>query len=237
MAPPQEGDLHMSVPGKEIALDSHGATVHGFLTVPENAIGTVIFAHGSGSSRFSQRNNFVAGELQKAGCGTLLLDLLTEAEAHERGNVFNIPLLADRLTDAKLWLLAQIETGGAGQPAVGYFGASTGAGAALYAAAQSPQNVAAVVSRGGRPDLADESLGAVYAPTLLIVGGEDDAVIELNQKAFDKLACEKEMKIIPGASHLFLEAGTLEAVAKLAAQWFVVHFTAHKKAAMFPVPA
>ncbi|MEY4631456.1 MAG: hypothetical protein RIQ81_1576 [Pseudomonadota bacterium] len=228
----------MAVLEKEIEFESHGATLRGLLSLPDHATGTVIFAHGSGSSRFSQRNRFVASELQKAGCATLLLDLLGEGEAHERDKVFNIPLLADRLTDAKLWLLAGTELNqGAVPQAIGYFGASTGAGAALYAAAQCPHHVTAVVSRGGRPDLADECLGSVYAPTLLIVGGEDDAVIEMNQKAFAKLACEKELKIIPGASHLFIEAGTLEAVAELAASWFVTHFTAHKRSAIFPVPA
>ncbi len=230
----------MEFKSREIELDSHGARIAGTMTTPPEPVGVVIFAHGSGSSRFSQRNQQVAKTLQAAGCTTLLMDLLTDAETRDRNNVFNIPLLADRLTDAKRWVEAHPEAAGmapGSRPPIAYFGASTGAGAALYAAAQSPQDIVAVVSRGGRPDLADECLGSVYAPTLLLVGGADEIVIGLNQKAYQKLACEKEIQIIPGATHLFVEEGALEAVSDLAKNWLLRHFTAHRKAGMFPVPA
>lgn len=198
------------------------------LAVPAGARGVVPFAHGSGSSRHSPRNRFVARALQSAGLGTLLMDLLTppeEAEdAYTRHIRFDIGLLAGRLVRAAEWLAERRETRGL---PIGCFGASTGAGAALVAAAGRPDLVAAVVSRGGRPDLAGDALAGVRAPTLLVVGGDDVPVIELNRQAFDRLtAAEKQMVIVPGASHLFEEPGTLEEVARLAAAWFEQHLTA-----------
>jgi dienelactone hydrolase len=196
--------------------------LEGNLSLPEAARGIVLFAHGSGSSRHSPRNRFVARSLQETSLATLLIDLLTPEEeavdihtAHLR---FDIELLAERLTGATRWLMRQRE---ATDLRIGYFGASTGAGAALLAAAHMPDAVAAVVSRGGRPDLAGSALPLVRAPTLLIVGGEDTAVIRLNREAFDRLAlADKELRIVPGASHLFEEPGTLEEVARLAGEWF-----------------
>ena len=182
-------------------------------------MGIVLFAHGSGSSRLSPRNQLVAQTLQNAGIGTLLLDLLTDEEAADRENVFDIDFLAHRLGDATRWLKARPGTRGY---AVGYFGASTGAAAALAAAAQDLM-VCAVVSRGGRPDLALRHLAEVRAPTLLIVGGRDYGVIELNERAYNLLRCQKSFKIVPGATHLFEESGTLEQVAELASDWFVLH--------------
>jgi putative phosphoribosyl transferase len=190
------------------------------LNVPANAKGVVAFAHGSGSGRFSPRNQFVARALEDGGLATLLLDLLEEAEAEDRHKVFNIELLAERLQSAADWLSQQPET--AALP-LGYFGASTGAGAALVAAARAPAVVGAVVSRGGRPDLAGSYLSGVRAPTLLIVGGNDDVVIELNQQALGLLQSLKELVIVPGATHLFEEPGTLEQVARLAKEWFIRH--------------
>lgn len=190
----------------------------GILGLPADSHGVVVFAHGSGSGRFSPRNNFVARHLQQNRLATLLLDLLTEDEAGDRHNVFDIDLLADRLLLAKAWLEAEARTRNLG---IGYFGASTGAGAALQAAAREHSNVKAVVSRGGRPDLAESYLPSVAAPTLLIVGGHDEPVIEMNQTAFDLLTCEKELIIVPGATHLFEEPGTLEQVAEHAKRWFV----------------
>ncbi len=191
------------------------------LLLPPDAKGVVLFAHGSGSSRFSSRNRFVASVLQQAGFGTLLLDLLTAQEeqidlrtAHLR---FDIGLLAERLLQATAWVLGDPETSGL---PVGYFGASTGGGAALVAAARVPETVTAVVSRGGRPDLAGSSLDNVNAPTLLIVGSRDEAVIRLNQAALEQLSCEKKLEIVSGATHLFDEPGALDQVALLAAQWF-----------------
>lgn len=191
-------------------------TLDGILGLPADPCGVVVFAHGSGSGRLSPRNNFVANHLQQAGLATLLLDLLTEEEADDRRKVFDIDLLADRLLLAKSW----VETGQRtrGLPS-GYFGASTGAGAALQAAAREPANIKAIVSRGGRPDLAEPYLPSVTAPTLLIVGGHDEPVIELNQTAYDFLTCEKKLIIIPGATHLFEEPGTLEQVAEQAGKW------------------
>ena len=190
--------------------------------VPEGARGVVLFAHGSGSSRHSSRNRFVAGTLQQAGLATLLLDLLTAEEEEEdryTGHLrFDIGLLAGRLVGATEWLRGRPEA--AGLP-VGYFGASTGAAAALSAAARLPDAVAAVVSRGGRPDLAGDNLARVRAPTLLLVGGDDVPVIGLNRAALARLAAPvKELVIVPGATHLFEEPGTLEEVARLAADWF-----------------
>jgi putative phosphoribosyl transferase len=189
----------------------------GRLTVPEAATGIVVFAHGSGSSRLSPRNQHVARGLNEAQLATLLFDLLLPEEAEDRRNVFDIPLLATRLEEALDWLAE----GPLARLPVGLFGASTGAAAALIAAAERPAKVAAVVSRGGRPDLAAGALAAVKAPTLLIVGGYDDVVIELNEGALQMLECEKRMEIVPGATHLFEEPGTLDTVIELAADWFV----------------
>jgi len=195
----------------------------GILRLPAAARGIVVFAHGSGSSRLSPRNNFVADELRKAGIASLLFDLLTEAEAADRANVFDIDLLADRLAAATRWIRKHASTQGL---PIGYFGASTGAGAALVAAAEGHAEIAAVVSRGGRPDLARAALARVKAPTLLIVGGDDPEVIELNRAAQRALRCESRLAIVPGASHLFEEPGTLEAVVALARDWFLDHFPA-----------
>jgi dienelactone hydrolase len=180
----------------------------------------VVFAHGSGSSRLSPRNNFVAAALGDAGLATLLFDLLTEEEAADRRNVFDIGLLADRLILAAEWVLRQQAIRGL---PLGYFGASTGAAAALVAAARKPDLCAAVVSRGGRPDLAGAALPRVWAPTLLIVGGDDPEVCELNREAARQLFCKQELAIVPGATHLFEEPGALEAVVELAHSWFSDH--------------
>ena len=197
-----------------------GMALEGILGLPAVPRGVVVFAHGSGSGRLSPRNNFVARHLQRDGFATLLLDLLTEEEADDRRKVFDIDLLADRLLLAKGWLEADPRTQ---HLKIGYFGASTGAGAAMQAAAREPSNVKAVVSRGGRPDLAEPYLPSVTAPTLLIVGGHDEPVIEMNQAAYDMLTCEKKLVIVPGATHLFEEPGTLEQVAEHAGRWFVQH--------------
>lgn len=197
------------------------ATVEGMLEIPENAVGLVLFAHGSGSSRHSPRNNYVAGVLRAAGVGTLLMDLLTPEEDRDYSRRFDIGLLTQRLLDAARWVAEQEATR---DLPLGFFGASTGAAAALEAAAVLGEGARAVVSRGGRPDLASElALQKVGAPTLLLVGGYDDGVIDLNQLAYDQLRCEKEMVIVPGATHLFEEPGTLEAVAMRAAGWFAEH--------------
>jgi dienelactone hydrolase len=192
----------------------------GMLCVPRQAGALVAFAHGSGSGRLSPRNRAVAAALNAQGIATLLFDLLTPAEESDRANVFDIPLLADRLADAVRWL--QTQPAVASLP-VGLFGASTGAAAALVAAARLPHRIGAVVSRGGRPDLAGEALDAVRAPTLLIVGGADAGVIELNERAFARIAAPKALEIVPGASHLFPEPGALEAVIAHAARWFRAH--------------
>lgn len=189
------------------------------LGVPKGARALVIFAHGSGSGRLSPRNAFVAEALRGSGLATLLLDLLTPEEESRRSNVFDIPLLASRLSQAAAWARAEPET--APLP-IGYFGASTGAGAALMAAADD-EGVFAVVSRGGRPDLAGEALARVHAPTLLIVGGHDLPVIALNREARKKLKGESELVIVPGATHLFEEPGALDRVVALASQWFLAH--------------
>ena len=196
--------------------------LEGDLLVPDGATGVVLFAHGSGSSRFSSRNRYVAQSLRDGGLGTLLIDLLTQQEeavdmrtAHLR---FDIDLLADRLVGAIDWLSREPSTN---KLRVGMFGASTGGGVALVAAARVPDRVAAVVSRGGRPDLAGAALPRVKAPTLLIVGGDDVPVIGMNREAYDQMMCERRMEIVPGASHLFEEPGTLERVAELAREWFV----------------
>jgi putative phosphoribosyl transferase len=194
--------------------------LEGILGLPEASAGIVLFAHGSGSGRFSPRNNFVAQRLREAGLATLLFDLLTEEEAQDRGNVFDIPLLAERLSMATGWVNQDRET--ASLP-VGYFGASTGAAAALVAAASGAWPIAAVVSRGGRPDLAGPALAKVTAPTLLIVGGDDVTVLELNRAALAELHCEKHLAVVPGATHLFEEPETLETVVDLAGHWFASH--------------
>lgn len=191
--------------------------LQGILGLPEQPAGVVLFAHGSGSGRLSPRNTFVARTLQEGGMATLLLDLLEEQEAEDRRKVFDIDRLADRLLAATDWLSQHPATQG---QRLGYFGASTGAGAALQAAARSPASVTAVVSRGGRPDLAAPYLPQVTAPTLLIVGGNDVPVIRMNEEALALLTCPKELVIVPGATHLFEEPGTLEQVAELALRWF-----------------
>ena len=194
--------------------------LEGMLAVPEAAAGIVLFAHGSGSGRFSPRNNFVARALREAGFATLLFDLLTEEEAEDRGKVFDIPLLAERLSLATGWVKQDPDT--AVLP-VGYFGASTGAAATLVAVASGRWPVAAIVSRGGRPDLAGGALPQVTAPTLLIVGGADTVVLDLNRAALAELRCEKRLSIVPDATHLFEEPGALETVVDLAANWFATH--------------
>lgn len=210
--------------GKEEEVEPEVGPVRlaGYLTVPENAPGIVVFAHGSGSSRHSPRNRYVAGVLNGTGLGTLLFDLLTPEEELDRANVFNIGLLAGRLAGVTRWLRLQSRAAGA---AVGYFGASTGAAAALWAAAEPGAGIAAVVSRGGRPDLARPRLSAVTSPTLLIVGGDDEVVLDLNRRAQAELRCENDLAVVPGASHLFEEPGTLDAAAGLARDWFTSHLT------------
>jgi pimeloyl-ACP methyl ester carboxylesterase len=195
-----------------------GIALEGDLAVPEHARGIVLFAHGSGSSRRSPRNQFVARVLREAGLGTLLFDLLTQREDAVYETRFNIDLLAQRLSAATAWMTQQPVAASLG---VGYFGASTGAAAALIAAAELGPSIGAVVSRGGRPDMAEAALDRVTAPTLLIVGGLDDVVIDLNRQAFAGLRSEKRLVIVPGATHLFEEPGTLDEVAQLAADWFL----------------
>jgi dienelactone hydrolase len=208
----------------EVQIPAGRAVLSGNLTIPENAKALVLFAHGSGSSRRSPRNQFVARTLNRAGLGTLLFELLTpEEEAldiYTREHRFNISLLAERLVHATKWACQQEETR---YLHIGYFGSSTGGAAALVAAAEIPQDIRAVVSRGGRPDLAGDALPRVQAPTLLIVGGNDDVVIELNEMARDQMRCEVKLEIIPGATHLFEEPDALELVAKLASDWFSLH--------------
>jgi putative phosphoribosyl transferase len=205
---------------EEVTIDAGPVELSGHLTVPDDAVGVVVFAHGSGSSRHSPRNRWVARELNERGIGTLLFDLLTTHEEVDRANVFDVQLLAERLATVTGWLAGQPDI--ADLP-VGYFGASTGAAAALWAAADPGARVSAVVSRGGRPDLAGPRLGAVRAPTLLIVGGHDNGVIELNRDAAAQMRCEHVVEIVPGATHLFEEPGTLDAVADLAGRWFTRH--------------
>jgi len=205
---------------REVEIAAGAVRLRGRLTLPAGATGVVAFAHGSGSGRHSPRNRFVAGGLNRAGLGTLLFDLLTEDEEHDRANVFDIGLLAGRLSDVTRWLREEPDTEGL---AVGYFGASTGAAAALWAAAEPSARPAAVVSRGGRPDLAGPRLPEVTAPTLLIVGGADRQVLELNREAQAALRCESRLEVVPGATHLFEEPGTLERVTELARDWFADH--------------
>jgi len=208
----------------EVQIQAGRAALSGNLHIPDGAAALVLFAHGSGSSRHSPRNQFVARTLNNAGLATLLFDLLTPEEesidARTAELRFNIGLLAERLVHATKWAKQQEQTR---DLRIGYFGSSTGGGAALVAAVEVPENVGAVVSRGGRPDLADEALPKVQAPTLLIVGGNDDVVIELNEQARDRMRCEVKLEIVPGATHLFEEPGTLEKVAKLASEWFLLH--------------
>ncbi|RVX46935.1 dienelactone hydrolase family protein [Nonomuraea polychroma] len=198
----------------------------GDLIVPDAAQGIVVFVHGSGSSRFSPRNRYVASTLNQAGLGTLLFDLLTPEEETDRANVFDIGLLAERLLERTSWVREQPE---AKDLPIGYFGASTGAAAALWAAAEPDNAIAAIVSRGGRPDLAGPRLAAVRAPTLLIVGGRDPVVVELNEEAQRRLRAESRLTIVPGATHLFEEPGALDAVAEHARDWFATHFSAPQK--------
>jgi pimeloyl-ACP methyl ester carboxylesterase len=210
-------------------LEWNDVSLAGDLTIPAACAGIVLFAHGSGSSRHSPRNQFVARELNQGGLGTLLFDLLTEKE--ERIDAitaelrFNIPLLAERLTKAIDWTCSRLRLE---KPRIGLFGASTGAAAALVAAADRPEEVKAVVSRGGRPDLARQSLARVKAPTLLIVGQLDETVIELNEWARSQMTAETELEIVPGASHLFEEPGTLARAALLARNWFATHVPDHR---------
>ena len=213
----------MAIQEKEHPVTIRSATLSlsGFLGIPPHSKGIVLFAHGSGSGRFSPRNRFVARHLQQGGIATLLIDLLMTEEEDDRRNVFDIDLLADRVLVASAWLREDPRTN---EMAVGYFGASTGAGAALEAAARATFPIGAIVSRGGRPDLAERYLPHVTAPTLLLVGGEDYPVIEMNQQAYRLLRCPKQLTIIPGATHLFEEPGTLEQVAEEAMKWFQRHF-------------
>ncbi|HZR45056.1 MAG TPA: dienelactone hydrolase family protein [Candidatus Manganitrophaceae bacterium] len=208
-----------------IHIPAEGAVLEGVLAVPGGAEGVVLFSHGSGSSRHSPRNNYVARVLREAGLGTLLFDLLTEREDANYEARFDIDLLTRRLIAATRWFIEQDESRGA---AVGYFGSSTGAASALQAAAALGPAVGAVVSRGGRPDLAERALPLVQAPTLLIVGGYDLPVILLNRQAYDQMTVERELKVIPGASHLFEEPGTLEEAARLATEWFKRHLHAKR---------
>jgi putative phosphoribosyl transferase len=208
----------------EVKIHAERAVLSGNLNIPEDAVALVLFAHGSGSSRHSPRNQFVARTLNDAGLATLLFDLLTREEEaidmQTRELRFNIHLLAERLVHATKWAKQQEPTC---DLRIGYFGSSTGGAAALVAAVDVPQDVGAVVSRGGRPDMASDALPKVQAPTLLIVGGNDDIVIELNEHARDRMHCEVKLQIIPGATHLFEEPGALEKVANLASDWFVKH--------------
>jgi putative phosphoribosyl transferase len=217
------GTISTELKSRSVAIGQK--RLEGDVVLPRKAKGIVIFAHGSGSSRLSPRNTHVARQLQAQGLGTLLLDLLTEHEAYDRHNVFNIPLLAGRMVEAVRFARSDAELS---SPRIGLFGASTGAAAALVAAAQLPRDVAAVVSRGGRPDLAGAALRQVRAATLLIVGGADYGVIELNRDAFAVLTCEKRLEIVPGATHLFEEPGTLDKVVDLTALWFNAHFESAK---------
>ncbi len=206
---------------EDVEVEATGVRLAGHLTIPEAATGIVVFVHGSGSSRHSPRNRIVATQLNAAGFGTLLFDLLTAAEEVDRANVFDIEKLASRLNDVTAWLRDQP---GVRSAPVGYFGASTGAAAALWAAAEPDARIDAVVSRGGRPDLAEPRLAAVRSPTLLIVGDRDEIVLGLNKQAQQQLTCENRLAIVPGATHLFEEPGALATVTRLARRWFTAHF-------------
>ena len=202
---------------KQVTIPVDSVKLDGILALPKDAQGLVIFAHGSGSSRLSPRNRFVAGVLQNAGMGTLLFDLLTREEDEVYERRFDIPLLTVRLKAATLWARTQPEME---KLKIGYFGASTGTAVALVVAAELGDTIKAVVSRGGRPDLAGDALGKTLAPVLLIVGGKDHVVIGLNDKAYERLKADRQLKIVPGATHLFEEPGALDEVARLAAEWF-----------------
>jgi putative phosphoribosyl transferase len=216
---------------QEVGVAAGGVRLRGRLVVPEGSQSMVVFAHGSGSSRHSPRNRYVADRLVRAGLGTLLLDLLTAAESADRRNVFDVALLAHRLLAVRGWLQDHARLGTA---QVGLFGASTGAAAALLAAAEPGSRIGAVVSRGGRPDLAASGLVRVTAPTLLVVGGDDPAVLELNRRAAAMLRCEHRLVVVPGATHLFEEPGALETVAGVAAEWFLRHLTADRPGEQTP---
>jgi putative phosphoribosyl transferase len=216
-----------------VEIPTGAGTLPGLLNVPDHARGIVLFAHGSGSSRLSARNQYVAEVLCQAGFATLLFDLLTVDEADSRDKVFDIELLADRLEDAAIWQQEQRDLQAL---SLGLFGASTGAAAALVAAARMPGIVAAVVSRGGRPDLAEEYLPRVKAPTLLIVGGNDREVLQLNRAALAKLRCEKELSVVAGATHLFPEPGALDEVAKRATDWYLERLDGPKAGARAITP-
>ena len=211
-----------NIPLKSISMQLDGIILQGDLAVPKNAMGMVIFSHGSGSSRLSPRNSYVAKVIQKKGLATLLFDLLTEDEDRIYANRFNIDLLTMRLIDVTQFIQQRKETENL---PIGYFGASTGAASALRAAAHFENDIKALVSRGGRPDLALNDLYKVTTPTLLIVGGRDGVVIELNQQAYEKLPCKKKLEIVPEATHLFEEPGKLEEVARLSADWFATHLS------------
>lgn len=210
--------MKKTVTQKQIEVPADTVKLQGILTLPPEARGMILFAHGSGSSHKSPRNQFVSQYLNEAGFGTLLFDLLTLEEEKEdmmtRELRFNIPFLAYRLTHVTHWMESQHQLN------IGFFGASTGAAAAIVAAAELGQKVNAIVSRGGRPDLAGQSLTRIVSPTLLIVGGEDHGVIELNQRALEMMNCTKKIEIVPGATHLFEEPGTLEEVGRMATHWF-----------------
>ena len=214
----------MNTINEEVHIDIGEVTLQGNLVIPENAVGLVLFSHGSGSSRFSPRNNFVAEQLQKRHLATLLFDLLTKYEDAVYENRFDIDMLTDRLIAVTKWAKNQENLK---HLPTGYFGASTGAASALKAAAKSDIPISAIVSRGGRPDLAIPLVRKVKTPTLLIVGGKDTHVINLNEQAFKQLSCEKDIKIIEGASHLFEEQGKLAEVSDLAGKWFLDHLNAN----------
>jgi putative phosphoribosyl transferase len=220
MSSTEPADARRPAVSEEVLPQAGSIQLAGDLTIPENASSMVVFAHGSGSSRHSSRNRHVARVLNDAGHGTLLFDLLTPEEETDRGNVFDIGLLGARLAEVTRWLRAQPR---AADAAIGYFGASTCAAAALWAAAEPGAGIAAVVSRGGRPDLAGSRLSAVTAPTLLIVGGDDAVVLDLNRQARAALRCASALAVVPGATHLFEEPGTLDAAARLARDWFTRH--------------
>ena len=225
--PPVAVGVDPPVRDEDVVVQTGAVRLVGRLTIPEECAGLVVFAHGSGSSRHSPRNRFVAAILNSAGLGTLLFDLLTPEEEFDRAAVFDIELLADRLGAVTQWLEAQPEAMGL---RIGYFGASTGAGAALWAAAEPNSSIAAVVSRGGRPDLAGPKLDQVRAPTLLIVGGRDEVVLELNRQAQMQLRCESQLAVVPGATHLFEEPGALEEVSRLAGDWLLSHLAPTEEA-------
>lgn len=212
------------LPGeKEVEVQAGGVTLYGIAGGMDGSKGWVIFAHGSGSGRHSPRNHWIASRLQARGFSTLLVDLLTDRESLDRRNVFDIELLSERLLNARYWIEHDSPDRSPHPPPIAYFGSSTGAAAALLAAAKEPSNVFAVVSRGGRPDLARGFLNSVQAPTLLLVGGSDEGIFEFNRESFKRLKCEKGIRIIPGAGHLFEEPGALEAVSDLTLDWMLSH--------------